>query len=158
MRIKDAKWEMTDDAIGMRPRFRVWCKECFWAYVERKIDEDMDMEGYGDCATYSEDIGYTSAFERGIAMMQQGEFDMPLREVHCTRVALVGPRAFANNMHYKCCSSHGCDKVKVFGVPIDKEYYEELVRRRKGQERITPTEEWDANEDLRKQLQGLGYI
>lgn len=158
MKIKDAKWKMTDDAIGMKPRFRVWCKECFWAYVERRIVEMCDLNEYTDYADFGEDNGYSEAFDEALTQMLDGKFDMFLRECFCSPLPTIGEKAFHNDMHYKCCGENGCDVVKVFGVPIDKEYHEELLRRREGQGRIQPWLEWMKIAELKKQLRGLGYL
>lgn len=144
MRIKDAKWEMTDDAIGMQPKFQVICTQCaFHALMDYMVVPELSL---------------VDAFTSWMRDMIDCKFDMFLREVHCTKLPFVSERAFANNMHYKCCHSNGCDQVKVFGVPIDEEYYTELMKRRAGNARIVPREDWDKDEDIKKQLKGLGYI
>lgn len=144
MRIKDAKWEMTDDAIGMKPKFQVWCMDCVANFFFSWVDV---LQG---------DI--VEAFRETLHRMNHGEFDMLLRETFCSPLPAIGEKAFHNDMHYKCCKSDGCDAVKVFGPPVDEEYYNELMRRRKGQPRIQPREQWDDNIDLREQLEGLGYL
>ena len=144
MKIKDAKWEMTDDKVGMRPKFRVWCRDCFWADVEKKM--------------VVFDFQYDEAFEDCIDNMLAGFYHMGLRETFCSPLPTIGEKAFHNDMHYKCIREDGCDRVKVFGVPIDEEYYKELMTRRKGVARIQPWEEWEKNQDLKEQLEGLGYL
>ena len=86
MKIKDAKWEMTDDAIGMKPKFRVFCQDCFWAEIEKKITEY--------------DFPYQEAFEEGIASMIAGFYDMGLRETFCSPLSKIGEKAHHNDMHY----------------------------------------------------------
>lgn len=142
MRIKDSKWEMTDDYIGMKPKFRVICSDCFHNAVLQYFNR-MDA---------------SAAFQSALLDLSEGKFDMSLRETHCTKLSVISDRAHANNMHYKCCREKGCDRVKVFGVPIDEEYYKELVRRRVGVERVQPYNQWAEDEEIVKQLKSIGYL
>lgn len=144
MKIKDSNWEMTDDAVGMRPKFMVICEQCILNFFFHWVDV---LQG---------DI--VEALREILQRLNHGEFNMPLRETFCSPLPTIGEKAFHNDMHYKCCKSDGCDLVKVFGVPIDEEYYNELMKRRGGQQRIQPKEEWVADKDLKKQLEGLGYL
>jgi len=144
MKIKDAKWEMTANVIGMKPKFRVWCWDCISNFFFGWVDV---LQG---------DI--VEALRETLQLMNQGEFDMPLRECFCSPLPTIGEKAYHNDMHYKCCKSDGCDALKVFGVPIDKEYYEELMKRRLGKARIQPREDWDKDKDLIKQLKSIGYL
>jgi len=144
MKIKDSKWEMTEDAVGMRPKFRVWCWDCVANFFFNWLDVlQGDIEG---------------TIRETLHRMNHGEFDMVLRETFCSPLPAIGDKAYHNDMHYKCAKSDGCDAVKVFGVPIDREYYTELLARRGGKQRIQPKEQWDTNEDLKTQLKGLGYL
>jgi len=73
------------------------------------------------------------------------------------RYSMAGPiletGGYACNMHYKCPA---CDFVAVFGVPIEKEYYERLIELRGGSEYI-PLDEWDDCEVVKRKLEELGY-
>jgi hypothetical protein len=60
---------------------------------------------------------------------------------------------YACNMHYKCPV---CDFVAIFGVPIEKEYYEKLIVLRGGSEYI-PLEDWNKHEIIEEKLKQLGY-
>ena len=144
MKIKDSKWEMTDDAIGMRPKFMVVCEQCAINFFFGWVDV---LQG---------DI--VEALRETLQRMNRGQFNMSLRETFCSPLPSIGEKAFHNDMHYKCCKSDGCDQVKIFGLPVDEDYYHELMKRRGGQPRIQPKEEWDRNKDLKTQLKGLGYL
>lgn len=144
MRIKDAKWEMTPDEIGMKPKFRVVCFDCI-------------VNFFFDCL-FEDGVSIDSAIKMTASSYWSGLFDMHLRETFCSPLPTIGERAFHNDMHYKCCGENGCDAVKVFGVPVDKEYYEELMKRRGGEARIQPWLEWNKTEELKRQLRSLGYL
>ena len=152
MKIKDAKWAMHEDDIGMRPKFRVTCGTCFRNSLienfERAMREKSDI--FEVCVNY--------AFSHSMRDLSEGKFDMVLREVFCSPLTNIGSKAYHNDMHYKCAKEKGCDVVKTFGVPVDKEYYDELMKRRKGKARIQPREEWEKDAGLKRQLSGLGYI
>jgi hypothetical protein len=151
MKIKDSKWEMTADYVGMSPKFRVLCWDCmmndFLSLIQEMLGCNMDWNTVMTQA-------WVKVYQRSNAC----EYDMLLREAHCTKLPAISDRAFANNMHYKCCKFDGCDRVKVFGVPIDKEYYDLLMGRRNGKAQIQPRHQWEENEDIKKQLKGIGYI
>lgn len=143
---------MADDEIGMRPKFRVTCGMCFRnSIIERyyRICADLDVVASSNLVL---------AFERTLKDLVIGKFDMVLREVFCSPLPTVGKKAFHNDMHYKCAREKGCDATKVFGVPIDEDYYVALMRRRGGRARILPREEWEKDAELKRQLSGLGYI
>ena len=152
MKIKDAKWKPLDNAIGMKPKIPITCGVCFRAAIRKE---------YTRLCADDDDVGthlLLIAFERTLKKLVDGKFDMVLRETFCSPVVAVGERAYHNDMHYKCAYSDGCDQVKVFGVPIDKEYYQWLLQKRKGEKRIIPWEQWDEEEDIMNQLIGMGYI
>jgi hypothetical protein len=113
----------------------------------RLADEENRAEAY-----------LMEAWHMTLNKYRDGFFDMVLRECFCSPLAAVGPDAFHNDMHYKCAKSYGCDQVKTFGVPIDKECHNALMIRRKGQARIQPREDWDKDEDIKQQLKDMGYI
>jgi len=145
MRIKDRKWEMVDSKVGMKPKFRVLCMDCLVDKLFHYLQDIIYKQDELDIGSIVCDL---------MDMRERGDFDMFVREVHCTTLTPVSDKAHANNMHYKC---NRCDKVKVFGVPIDKEYYDEL-RKRRGGDRYIPKDEWLEDEDKKRQLEGLGYI
>lgn len=138
MEIHDEMWEKRNSYIGMAPTFRVVCEECFIKRLMELVDTHPPNE----------------AMEEVNKQYHGGDFDMFLREVHVTKLPGISDRSFANNMHYKC---DRCDEVKVFGVAIDGEYYEELMKRRKGKARVVPMELWD-DEKKKKILKSLGYL
>lgn len=161
MKIKDAKWEMTDDEIGMKPKFRIFCQDCFWENVFMSVDELMEDVRKSDGVGFfvaQEKLAFERAFGVSMLKAKNGHFDMELREVFCSPLPFVGKDAYHNDMHYKHLKSNGCDRVKVFGVPIDEEYYKELMKRRKGKGRILPREEWDKDAGIKRQLESMGYI
>ena len=158
MKIKDTKWKILHNEVGMKPKFRVFCQDCFWAYVEFRLREMLEVDDYDNVYEYVEDSGFLEAFGDAMLKMLAGHFDMVLRECFCSPLPTIGPDAFHNDMHYKCAKSYGCDRVKVFGVPINEEYYNQLMFHRKGQQRIQPREDWNKDPDLKSQLEGLGYI
>lgn len=143
MKIKDAKWEAIDNAIGMRPKFQVICTQCLFNYILKVMRE-------GKTPAY--------ALDEAMNLTEKGEFDMVLREAFCSPLPTIGEKAYHNDMHYKCAYSKGCDQIKIFGPPIDKEYYEWLMKKRDDKARIQPWEDWDKDPDIRKQLKGMGYI
>lgn len=152
MKIKDAKWEMTDNYIGMKPKFQVTCGQCF---------RNAIIDIYYRFCTDANDVGthlLNMAYERALTKLVRGDFNMILREVFCSPLPTISDKAFHNDMHYKCAKREGCDQVKVFGVPVDKEYHDELLKRRKGKGRVQPTEEWMKEQELKEQLLGLGYL
>lgn len=138
MEIHEEKWGKTDCKVGMYPLFKVICSVCTWDFFYRSF-------GVGG--------GAKDIWRRIRNKMADGDFDMFLRETDCTTLRPISDRAHANNMHYKC---DRCDRVKVFGVAIDKEYYDELIKRR-GSARYIPVELWDT-EKQKKLLMSLGYI
>lgn len=151
MKIKDVKWEMTDDYIGMKPKFRVICSDCMW-------DDFFSLLGQLKLEScYFTDV-LNTAWQRVAFRFKNGDYDMRLREAFCSPLPTIGEKAYHNDMHYKCCKKEGCDRVKVFGVPIDKEYYNELVKRRGGKERVQPRDQWEEDEEMKKQLEGIGYL
>jgi hypothetical protein len=151
MKIKDAKWEMTDDYIGMKPKFRVICSDCMWNDFFSTLGQfTLEWESFSKALI--------ETWARVKHRFRAGEFDMRLREAFCSPLPTIGEKAYHNDMHYKCCKSDGCDRVKVFGVPVDKEYYEELMKRRKGEARVQPRDQWEEDEEMKKQLEGIGYL
>lgn len=151
MRIKDSKWEMTDDYIGMKPKFKVVCSDCL-------LGDFFGLMGQLRLETASLTDVITTVWERIRFRIKNGDYDMFLREAFCSPLPAIGERAYHNDMHYKCCRSDGCDRVKVFGVPIDEEYYKLLMGRRKGKARVQPIEKWQEDEELRQQLENMGYL
>jgi hypothetical protein len=144
MQIKDSKWEMLDNYVGMRPKFEVICTQCL-------VNAFLDYSSVPG-------VSFKLALSKTIDDLISGKFGMVLREAFCSPLPVVGEKAYHNDMHYKCAHSDGCDKVEVFGVPIDEEYYNVLMQRRQGNSRVLPREDWDKDEDIKKQLKGLGYI
>lgn len=137
MEIHEEKWGKTDCKVGMYPLFKVVCMDC--------LVEDVMNRFFLD----SSKLTFMVVADK----WRNGEYNMFLREVDCTTLKPISDRAHANNMHYKC---DRCDHVKVFGVAIDKEYYDELIKRR-GSARYIPVELWDT-EKQKKLLMSLGYI
>lgn len=144
MRIKDAKWKPLDNEVGMCPKFRVVCFDCLVNFFFDRLFRDG--------------VEIKEAMEVTAQHYWSSMFDMVLRECFCSPLPAIGDNAFHNDMHYKCAHSTGCDVVKVFGVPIDEEYYYALMHRRDGKQRIQPREDWDKDEDIKQQLKDMGYI
>lgn len=59
-----------------------------------------------------------------------------------------------NQVAYKC---HSCGYHQRFNVEDDKEYIDSTLELRGGKTQYVPLEEWKQNEEIKKQLESLGY-
>jgi len=62
---------------------------------------------------------------------------------------------FAQDICYKCPK---CDFIVVFGVPLPLGYANEIRKRRDGQTHYVPYDIWNDDEEIKKQIESLGYF
>lgn len=128
-------WEWpVEGKEGVRPKFKVVCPTCFIRILREKVLK-LDL--------------------KGIFKLCKDPPEMFLRYSKATHLDTVGEKARACNMHYKCFR---CDQVFVYGVAIDDEHYRYIYEQRGNSDVYCPVEKWREDEEMRKQLESLGYI